>query len=838
MSDESVQILFGGDASGVVKATKETKVAVADATQAINATTESLNATTESLNKVTVASKKATDEFKYFTTSFTTMKQATGEINPAFNNVSEGFQKLAATTRTTANAFNSFRPNISAFNSVSNALKDVETAAHGAHGGTAGFYREVVVLGHEMISGNFSRIPGSMMVMAERSGKLVEIFGFLGSLMTPLNIGIGVVVASMAILGEKANETAGELAKVRVQMTAVGNRDVFDAKIVEEYIDSLSTLSGISKEAAVNSLAILGSTIHMTQDQFRQAAEMLPDVAAKFGDVGKAAQFLKETMDDPIRAAQTMQSTFNNLSAEEYISIQRMEALGDKTGATKVVMEALERATKGLHDDGLTPLSAIIETVEKGFDRLLKKAGELRLGFSSLGREVKGSDTGGSEADGGKNAGKASAEQKKLNEDIIKGIDLEKSSGLETSKRVELEGKILQLKNAQNAASKLGLTDKAADFGKDIAEMEKQLASVGKSAGGRSQVSSWQADLDKRLSAEKVFGEKAKAEELRYWQQKLAVVKQGSQEYDEITRKIYEMQSSAYDQDVTKFKEAERKKTQEAKQAAEKEIAFTLAKFDRMEAEAKGDFKKIQILENQKLAFLKLTYGKDSAQYQAEWKRKLSMDQQNLEQQRAKFTSFFSSVASTFTSSIKGMITGTQTFGQALGDVFMGIGEAILGVLEEIAVKWLVTQLIGEQTAATGARVAIGADAARAGAAAFASIAAIPIVGPAMAPAAAAAAYGGAMAFQASVPGFEVGAFKINSDMIAKVHKGETIMPAKAAEAWREGQGGGGGEVHLHVHAIDRRGVEKWFNSNGAAIAKTLKGQMRNGNPDISGMRA
>src|SRR6185503_4590975 len=46
---------------------------------------------------------------------------------------------------------------------------DAANVATGAH---AGFTRELVILGHEVVSGNFSRIPGSMMVLAERSGNL------------------------------------------------------------------------------------------------------------------------------------------------------------------------------------------------------------------------------------------------------------------------------------------------------------------------------------------------------------------------------------------------------------------------------------------------------------------------------------------------------------------------------------------------------------------------------------------------------------------------------------------------------------------------------------------
>ena len=65
----------------------------------------------------------------------------------------------------------------------------METAGHG----TAGLYREIIVLGHEVLTGRFSRIPGSMMVLAERSGNLA---GIVGALANPF-VAAGLAAAGM-----------------------------------------------------------------------------------------------------------------------------------------------------------------------------------------------------------------------------------------------------------------------------------------------------------------------------------------------------------------------------------------------------------------------------------------------------------------------------------------------------------------------------------------------------------------------------------------------------------------------------------------------------------------
>ena len=88
--------------------------------------------------------------------------------------------------------------------------------------------------------------------------------------------------------------------------------------------------------------------------------------------------------------------------------------------------------------------------------------------------------------------------------------------------------------------------------------------------------------------------------------------------------------------------------------------------------------------------------------------------------------------------------------------------------------------------------------AAVAGAAAFASTAAIPIVGPILAPEAGALAYATVAATYAPLATFSEGGM-VPEDMIAMVHKGEYVLNAeKTASAMVGGGGNGKGEIHVH----------------------------------------
>lgn len=109
------------------------------------------------------------------------------------------------------------------------------------------------------------------------------------------------------------------------------------------------------------------------------------------------------------------------------------------------------------------------------------------------------------------------------------------------------------------------------------------------------------------------------------------------------------------------------------------------------------------------------------------------------------------SVLGTATDSISNhlydVISGTESMGEAIKGVFSDLGQSVIKALIDMAAQWLVYQgvqlLVGKtaQAAAIPAMVANAqATALQAQLAAFASTAAIPIVGPALAPAAMATA--------------------------------------------------------------------------------------------------
>lgn len=120
----------------------------------------------------------------------------------------------------------------------------------------------------------------------------------------------------------------------------------------------------------------------------------------------------------------------------------------------------------------------------------------------------------------------------------------------------------------------------------------------------------------------------------------------------------------------------------------------------------------------------------------------------NYQQQAADATSsILSDVTNSVAQNIESLIKGQQSIGEFFKNIALDMANAVIGALVKMAAQWLVyaaVQLIAGKTAQAGAATTLIANAQatafQASLAAFASTAAIPIVGPFLAPGAAATA--------------------------------------------------------------------------------------------------
>lgn len=217
------------------------------------------------------------------------------------------------------------------------------------------------------------------------------------------------------------------------------------------------------------------------------------------------------------------------------------------------------------------------------------------------------------------------------------------------------------------------------------------------------------------------------------------------------------------------------------------------------------------------------------------------------------------SVSKSWSQALAGMATGQMTFAQGIKAMWQGLVGAITQALANMIEQWLVKQLtsliIGRTQQAVTGLAMVTSNAAVAGSGAYAATAAIPFIGPALAPAAAATAFAGAMSFAPLASAFG-GQWEVPHDgQLTELHKNEMVLPAWAASPLRSMISGGystgvtgigapaanqnspspandsgsGGDTHFHYHDHSGTMTPGQIHANRGAIAKAVKTAHREG---------
>ena len=198
-------------------------------------------------------------------------------------------------------------------------------------------------------------------------------------------------------------------------------------------------------------------------------------------------------------------------------------------------------------------------------------------------------------------------------------------------------------------------------------------------------------------------------------------------------------------------------------------------------------------------------------------------------------------MTSGWTDTIAKMVNGQQGFLSGIKSMALEAGLAMEKMFIKMgldaAENFLISMMVGktaDTSQATGAAAVYAVNA-------MASVAAIPMVGWAMAPGVGAEAYaaGLAMAGLASAAG---GWDRVPSDQVAMIHKNEMVLSAPYAEGLRSiinnyssggsapgGGGGGGGGNTIHIHATDAKSVQRLFAAHSGDLMKVMQAAARRG---------
>jgi hypothetical protein len=216
-------------------------------------------------------------------------------------------------------------------------------------GATAGTTREFIVLGHEVISGNFSRIPGSIMVLAERMGNL---HGIVAALATPFGAAAAAgaaLAAGFVYLGVKAIEASNHIHELIDTANLFGTRDT-SMKAWTDLSTAIMKYGDVSRSVADQAQG-LASKMKDGTDQGTQAAaealilfskvtgDSLDDIEKKYG------KFFEGDITQQVSKFVAM---FSNASADQVKAATEFAKTGDQAGALALMLEVLGNSSDKL----------------------------------------------------------------------------------------------------------------------------------------------------------------------------------------------------------------------------------------------------------------------------------------------------------------------------------------------------------------------------------------------------------------------------------------------------------------------------------------------------------
>jgi phage-related minor tail protein len=145
-----------------------------------------------------------------------------------------------------------------------------------AHSSTAA-RREMLVLAHELSMGNYKRFAGSLMVLGEQ-------MDWMGKLMSPLGLSIGVIAGALAIAAHAAIDGAMQMSHLRDELILTGNYAGLTGGQFIEMGNDIASVSGAKISAVRDVLSQVAATGRFTGEALQPVATAI----AKIGEFSKA----------------------------------------------------------------------------------------------------------------------------------------------------------------------------------------------------------------------------------------------------------------------------------------------------------------------------------------------------------------------------------------------------------------------------------------------------------------------------------------------------------------------------------------------------------------------
>lgn len=778
---------------------------------------------------------------------------------------------------------------------MSSGMKAAQSVMDGLNVSTSRLSRSSVVLAHALVTGQYSRIPGELMVASEAFGGLN-----LAMLAT-----IGVAAAAAAGVGYLAYETIEaerETTRLAAAFALTGRGATVNRGFIEQQVDLLKQTADISEKGAQKLLAWEAADGRFTSTFINNANQIYGVIKDAFGDkaqtvfqelVTKIAGLTEKSLPD-------LNAKFLNLTPAQYEVIDNMLHMGNVTGAQQQIFKDLaSQGGKSIDDiktqikkleDQATELTATMKVMSTSANegaaiaaaQIAAQVARIESKLKDLRKEEDKKKTAQENTDQSEGIAAARA----INAEYDKrGPILQKLAQLtDTLHRAQASGDTQgasvareAIQHEQQKLSELQISDNEKVYRDFLAKEEAKSAAFKEGSAQRIQV-----DREVLAEAAKLFGT-----ESAQYSQALAKMRQNQRASAEQQKRTddetYRTWLSGIEQTVTQIDQILQHDVDQANQRGREQLANKKRDLDQAVAlrQVSAD-EELQILiglygdeadlEIQRLKAHQQANADDVKTYDEDAQKILQIyqwlfseidklqtgsvrqQQREIDKLTKEYEKAFQPITSGFNTMIRGMLSGQQTFGQAVRQGLATMLEEMISADLRRLEHWILTEIAKEQATVTSNAVigasnaqtddtsigdhiasaikSIETDAAKTYAAVFAWAA--PEMGPfAAIPAGVATAL--VIGAEALIPSLAVGTSYVPGDGLAMLHAGEMVVPRYDSDLIRSGRleqtapvGGGTVIINNSVSALDGRSVVKTLRDRNTlrAMAKSYGAYM------------
>jgi hypothetical protein len=194
--------------------------------------------------------------------------------------------------------------------------------------------------------------------------------------LTPFRLAVIASVGAIVSLGAAISSVESKmrgLAAIQAQFAATGRGDLFSTDELNEFIQRLALVPGVTRDSATQIVSELSKVHDIGGPLLRDLAGITADYAKATGtDIPTAAKALAGAFGNVEAGAKQIDSALGRVSTTTLLAVERLVRANDVVGAQRVLFDSLASNIRGLAENALTPL----QKAANDFGNAWEKAGQ------------------------------------------------------------------------------------------------------------------------------------------------------------------------------------------------------------------------------------------------------------------------------------------------------------------------------------------------------------------------------------------------------------------------------------------------------------------------------